>query len=111
MEQWQKDLLQEETYVYPQRLPHFILYVQSLYKNQADSNLPQAKMPAELHLSVDAKLTEEMEILVQTLLEKYRQARLSHGAIFAMDNITGEIICWSGGDFGVKRQDRWMEFL
>lgn len=99
MEQWQKDLLQEETYVYPQRLPHFILYVQNLYKNQADSSFTQAKMPAELHLSVDAKLTEEMEILVQTLLEKYRQARLSHGAIFAMDNITGEIICWSGGDF------------
>lgn len=98
-EQWQEDLLREETYIYPQRLFHFILYVQSLYKNQAGSSHRQAKMPSELHLSVDAELTEEVETLIQTLLEKYSQARLSHGAIFAMDNITGEIICWYGGDF------------
>lgn len=98
-EQWQEDLLQEETYSYPQRLPHFILYVQSLYKGQSGSSRPQSQMPPELHLSVDANLTEEVETLIQTLLQKYTQARLKHGALFAMDNITGEIICWSGGNF------------
>ncbi len=91
-QQWREALSQPEPYRYPQRLPHFIRYVQNLYSGRN-------KIPAELHLSVDASLTAEVERLVQTLLAGHRDARLSHGAVFAMDNETGEIICWSGGDF------------
>ncbi len=89
---WREALSQPEPYQYPQRLSHFCRYAQNLYSDGS-------KIPSELHLSVDADLTEAAERLVQMQLAKHRAARLGHGAVFAMDNETGEIICWSGGDF------------
>lgn len=91
-QQWQEALSSPEPYRYPQRLPHFCRYVQNLY---SDGN----RIPAELYLSVDADLTERVENLMSTRLAEHAVARLSHGALLVVDNITGEIICWSGGDF------------
>lgn len=90
-EQWHESLFQKEPYRYPHRLPHFCRYVQSLHS--------ESRLPPELHLSVDATLTEQMENLVSTRLAEFQQSRLKHGAVLAMNNVTGEIICWSGGDF------------
>lgn len=91
LEQWRDSLHQQEPYRYPHRLPHFCRYVQNLHSGGG--------IPPELHLSVDAVLTEQVENLVSTRLTEFQQFRLKHGAVLAMDNVTGEIICWSGGDF------------
>ena len=100
-EAWHESVFREKLYSSPQRLPHFILYVKNLFsaENFSAGLVPAPKLPPELHLSVDAALTEAVENLVNTKLAEHEAARLSHGAVFAMDNATGEIICWSGGDF------------
>ena len=100
-ETWHEAVFQDKLHSYPQRLPHFIRYVRNLFseENFVSGLVPSPNLPPELHLSVDAALTEDVENLVNTRLAEHEAARLSHGAVFAMDNASGEIICWSGGDF------------
>jgi len=92
-EEWIKAVAVENPYIYPMELPHFISYVENQYKKQ------EKKLPSQLILSVDKVLTEKAGNFVDTLLEQNQDARLTHGAVFAMDNKTGEIICWYGGNF------------
>lgn len=93
LQEWTKAVAVENRYIYPMELPHFISYVENQYKKQ------EQNLPPQIILSVDAKLTEQAGSLVDSLLEQNKDARLSHGAVFAMDNETGEIICWYGGNF------------
>ena len=92
-EEWLAEVSPPERYVYPMRMPHFINHIREKAAGEGRN------LPAELRLSVDASLTEAMEREINTRLEMNRDARLSQGALFAVDNYTGEIICWSGGDF------------
>ena len=52
-----------------------------------------------MHLSIDAALSEYIEHEINTQIGANQDARLSQGALLAIDNCTGEIICWSGGNF------------
>ncbi len=92
-EQWLDQIAMKSRYVYPMRLPHFVLYVHNQYR------LAKKIMPPELKLSVSAALTESAENYVNTQLDLHQQARLSHGAALAIDNVTGQILLWSGGNF------------
>lgn len=93
LEQWINAVAITSRYTYPMELPHFINYVQNEHKMQ------QKKFPPQVTLSVDASLTEQAASLVNNLLEQNQDARLSHGGVFALDNHTGEIICWYGGNY------------
>lgn len=92
-EEWLSSVSVSERYVYPMRIPHFVNYVRNDFARQ------KRTLPSELYLSVDASLTEQMESEINNQLELHRNARLAQGALLAIDNYTGEIICWSGGNF------------
>lgn len=92
--QWASAFSGKKRFEYPMRLPHFVRHVQNQYR------LAGKTMPPEVFLSASAELTEAAEAWVNTQLELHQQARLSHGAAVAIDNLTGEILLWSGGNFG-----------
>lgn len=92
-EEWLAEVSVAERYVYPLRVPHFINYIKDTY-NRQNKNLPP-----EMHLSIDATLSEYIEHEINTQIGANQDARLSQGALLAIDNCTGEIICWSGGNF------------
>lgn len=92
-EEWESAVSVPARFSYPMRLPHLVNHIRQQYA------AAQKRMPPELRLSADAELTETAESLVNTLLEQYRNARLSQGAVLAIDHVNGEILCWSGGNF------------
>lgn len=92
-EEWLAEVSVTERYTYPLRVPHFINYIRDNFAGQ------EKNLPPEMHLSIDSALTEYIENEINTQIDLNQDARLSQGALLAIDNSTGEIVCWSGGNF------------
>lgn len=91
--EWLRNVSVSERYIYPMRLPHFVRYVRNCFFDAGET------MPPDIILSADAELTDKIAVEINTLLDLNKEARLSQGAVFAIDNNTGEIVCWFGGNF------------
>lgn len=93
-------------YSYPNETPHFIQAVieEKIKTMQAEvkhKSKPKAKVAKPLFasdeiLSIDTNLNSYAQSLVLQSIQEYDFARISNGAVFAMDNRTGEILVWLG---------------
>ena len=81
---------------YPFLMPH---YIQFLIDNEAENQIGiYKKEDIVLAASLDVQLLAEE--LLSKELEKYRDNRISNGAILVTDTQTGQILAWVGsGDF------------
>ena len=88
------------TYAYPLLLPHITRYAAVRGGGAAQKG---ARPRSEIHLSVDGQLSLDAEQLITTRLEQNRDARITNGAAFLIDNSTGEILVWAGsGDLSAE---------
>ncbi|QTQ16509.1 transglycosylase domain-containing protein [Treponema parvum] len=77
---------------YPFYLPHCVDFVKKRY---ARAELP---LPAEWHLTADALFSFQAENLLANELEHNSHARVYNGAVFAIENETGNVIIWVGSN-------------
>lgn len=80
----------KESFKYPEKAQHFILWVKKQYQEQKKT------IPPDLTLSIDINLTELVEYRLMQDVKRYENARVSDGAAFVIDAITGEILVWCG---------------
>lgn len=76
----------EKQYRYPNEAPHFLQYLIS----------QESRFPPELFVSIDKNLNDIAQNLLLQSIQDYDYARISNGAVFAIDNRTGEILVWLG---------------
>ena len=113
-------------YEYPFFLPHYVEFLKQQYRRGAFHNqqarqhpqnghrrgsgntapaAPQAAgsptvypLPPEWHLTADAAFSSKFADLLRLQLQKNAQARIKNGAIFAIENTTGNVIVWVGSN-------------
>lgn len=97
-DEWTSMVKAEKKFSYPMLAPHFTRWIVSLYIKESKI------VPEELYLSVDLNLNQLIENSLSSLTDEYEYARISNGAAFVINNLTGEIIAWVGnGDFNDPR--------
>ena len=85
-----------KTYEYPFLMPH---YIQFIIDNEEKNQIGIYKKE-DVILSASLELQFLAEELLSKELEKYRDNRISNGAILVTDTQTGQILAWVGsGDF------------
>ncbi len=75
-------------YAYPHKAPHFIQWVLSQKKT--------LKFETDVYVSLDYQLNEKVLSEIRRKVIEYKDARISSGSAFAIDNNTGEILVWVG---------------
>lgn len=88
------------SYKYPYEFPHLIRYITSNWKNEGKS------FPPDFFLTLNSKTQNKANLLLKTELIQTSNSRLNNGAVFVIENQTGNILAWVGSrDFFDKEND------
>lgn len=79
-----------KSFEYPSLTPHFINYVKNQYAKE------NKIIPPDVILSINSDLIQSTEREMQSKLSEYSKSRIHNGAVFVINNHTGEIIVWVG---------------
>lgn len=98
---WNQVSFSVKKFQYPYNMMHFAQYViNERQKSHARDNVLKSNLPAEMILSVDYSFQKYMQKELRQSIEKNRSSRITNGAVIAIDNMSGNILCWVGsGDF------------
>ena len=82
-----------EKYVYPFYMPHFINYLQAVWKNEKN-------IPWEIQVSADLNIQFCAEDYLRQALEMAKSARITNGAMLVLNNSDNSVLAWVGnGNF------------
>lgn len=100
-------------YEYPFYMPHYVEFLKQQYRSGAfhgqqhtqTNSTPQTgiqtapyPLPAEWYLTADVMLSNRFADVLRIQLQKNARARINNGAIFAIENKTGNVIVWVGSN-------------
>lgn len=94
LEKMEKAVSKAKQYKYPFHMPH---YIQFLIENEEKNQIGMYKKE-DIFLSASLELQSYAEELLINQVEKYRDNRISNGAILVTNTQTGQILAWVGSE-------------